>query len=180
MQPDDIVRRITTGVLVACLAVVAVTVCAATVPAVKNRLGFATTQSLSYTVGGRIDVPASLYRSTSRTVLVFSRASCGACQRAKPVEAAIALELTQHPDVPVLIVTDTTFQKDESAFAHAVGIPPSRLFRTDLTKLHLKRIPAIVVVDRSGKVLASEEGIPSEVQHEAIVRTALSGLSQAP
>ncbi len=71
------------------------------------------------------------------------------------------------------MVTDTTFQKDESAYARAVGIPPSRLFRTDLAKLRLKRIPAIVVVDRTGTVLASEEGVPSEVQHEAIVRTAL-------
>ncbi len=100
MQADDIVRRTTTGVLVACLAVVAVTVCAATVPAVKNRLGLSTPEGLSYAVGGRVDVPASLYSSTSRTVLVFSRSSCGACQRAKPVEAAIALELTQHPDAP--------------------------------------------------------------------------------
>ena len=38
----------------------------------------------AYAAGERVDVPAAWYARRPKTLIVFARASCGACQKAQP------------------------------------------------------------------------------------------------
>lgn len=162
IQSDDIIRRAATAVIVACVVILAVTGVTA-VPAVKTRLGWpASSPATGYAVGQQIDVPPAAYAGSERTLLYFSLNNCAACQRSKGTVAALAVELGKHPGRRMVMVTGTTFHQDETAFARSIGLDESRLVRVDLTKLRLKRVPALVLVDRRGRVLLAKEGAPPD------------------
>ena len=58
-------------------------------PRVTNALGMRHAPEPAYRAGQTIDTPADWYASSSYTLVVFARASCGACQTAQPfLEAA--------------------------------------------------------------------------------------------
>jgi hypothetical protein len=142
-------------------------------PSIRTRLGFVQARGLSYPLGGQIDLPAGVYARTSRTLVIFARTSCVACQHAKPVFTEIAAALSKYHDVRVVMVTGEQLAADETKFAAEMGLDASALIRMDLDPLRLRVVPTTVLVDARGAVLYSTEGGElSDDDRAAILRLA--------
>jgi hypothetical protein len=80
----------------------------------------------------------------------------------------------------MVMVTGTMFRQDETAFARSIGIDESRLVRVDLTKLRLKRVPALVLVDGQGRVLLAQDGTPTDTERRDILSAAAAVVDASP
>src|SRR5262249_28025702 len=116
-------------------------------------------------------LPERLYRSSPLTLFVFVRSSCAACQSAKPIFASIAPRLRQ-ASADVVIVTSGAHADDEGTYARDVGVDAAHLVRLDITTLKVKLVPTAVLVDRSGRVLFTVEGVPSASDQQQLLRAA--------
>ena len=70
-----------------------VTAMMVTWPRVTNALGMRHAPDPAYRAGQTIDTPADWYASSSYTLVVFARASCGACQTAQPFLKQLVADL---------------------------------------------------------------------------------------
>jgi hypothetical protein len=119
----------------------------------------------AYVAGDRIDVPASWYGRAPQTLIVFARASCGACQNAQPFLKALAGTVTSHGGA-VMIAGHRDTPKDDGDFAASLGLGAGT-FTTFPAGLRVRRTPTLVLVDRAGVILAAWEGVgPPEQQRE--------------
>lgn len=138
------------------VAVVALSFLAVITKPVLVRLGVLPDPS-RYGVGDHVDVPAHMLGST-RTALVFGRASCAGCQRATPQLLRLNTEIGSRPDVRIWLLTDERNTK----WAAASGFPESAVIQTDLTEYRLGGIPTVLVLDGSGIVLKIIEAVSEE------------------
>ena len=156
-----------------CVVTVVATAGALVVPAVAARLGWtSTTVRPAYEVGSRIDVPASLYADRARTVLVFGRSSCGACERAKPMLSSAIREVTRESSVSVAMVAGAGATAADRQFARDLGIPEDRFFTLDVQSLKLERVPTLVLVDQRGTVLFEREGTLDQTHFDQLLSAA--------
>lgn len=171
MSSDQILRRITSLILLTCAVVTSLTIAALAKPRIERRLGLVPAEGRSYRPNDLIDLPASLFSGADRTVLIFARSGCGACRRAKPDLQALVTGLRAR-QVPVSVVTSTAFRKEELDFAAEIGVDADHVYLTDLTKLRLKVVPSVLVVDRRGRVLLARENT-SELQQTGSILSAV-------
>jgi hypothetical protein len=75
-----------------------------------------------------------------------------------------------------LLVTPNSRRVDQQALIDAVGLQRSEVSAFDLSSLRLKIVPAVVLVDSSGHVLFSREGLVDE-DGQAAIRRAINGRS---
>ena len=129
------------------------------VPGWRRALGLVVPDGAGYAVGDRIDVPVSLYESAPVTLLVFTRSGCGTCQRAKSAMATLAAALRDRATVRVTMVVADGTQADERKYLHDIGLTDGHLAGVDFRALRLQRVPTTVLVDRTGRVLYSLEGV---------------------
>lgn len=174
MATERLIGKLAAAVTIGCVAVVAITVAALAMPSLRARLGIAPGRSASYSAGQRIDVPASLYDSSPLTLFVFARSSCGACQRAKPVFADIARRLPNPSSVRVVLVTTSTRQEDEVAYARDLGLDQSHITTLNGAGLRLQVVPTLVLVDRLGEIHYASEGVPTAAQEDDLLRAVAS------
>jgi thiol-disulfide isomerase/thioredoxin len=165
---DRLVGRLATGVTIGCAALVAITIAALAFPAVRSWLGVSSARSTSYSVGQQIDVPASLYDTSAATLLIFARSTCGVCQSAKPVFAALAAELRALPQARVLVLASNT-SGDERVYVRDLGLQDTQLVTMSFGGLRLKVVPTLVLVNRRGAVEYTAEGVPSAVQQRELL-----------
>jgi len=130
----------------------------------------------SYAVGQKIDVSASLYERTARTVLLFARSSCQACQRSKLAMAALVHDLTEDPGVAVVLVTPGNMADIDRVFGRELGIEDARIVSAATGTLRIRHVPAIVVVDNTGRILLTREGVLTEADRRDVTQVA-GGLS---
>jgi thiol-disulfide isomerase/thioredoxin len=154
------------------VALVAVTAAAVAFPSVGARLGFASTRPTSYTVGERVDVPASVYESSRVTLLIFARSTCSACQSAKPAFAAIAMQVDAIPEAGVRVVTSSSGGRDERAYARDLGLTDTQFVTISFDGLRLKVVPTVILVDQRGVVRFTSEGVPSAAQRDELLAAA--------
>jgi hypothetical protein len=57
----------------------------------------------------------------------------------------------------------------DRAFARDVGIEAARLIQTDMQNLRLRYVPAVVMIDATGTVLWSREGVLTETERSEIL-----------
>jgi hypothetical protein len=171
-QRDSLLGRVALWLAAASVAAVAATMLVLALPALSQRLGVEGT-IVAYAEGGFIDLDPSTFASTPRTLFLFSRFSCGACQASKPVMAALVVDLALRPDVQIVLVTDDAVPEEERVFARELGIDASHIHRTDLRRLRLRRVPTIVLADDTGKILMTREGRLTESDRHDVIR--LSG-----
>jgi thiol-disulfide isomerase/thioredoxin len=169
--------RLGVAVAVVCATALTVTAVAIAMPSVRASLGFAPPlPAPSYVAGQPADFPASLFQQAPYTLAIFFRSDCGACARIKPFLA----RLTARDDgaaVRVVAVTGAGHRADALAFAKQIGLGESSLVMMDLGNLRLRRVPTVVLMDRSGVIQAALEGIPSSQEEEKLLRMVTS-LSQ--
>ena len=174
MRMNDAIGRTALAVAIGCIALVVVTVGVLAMPAARSRLGLAPSKTPAYTVGGRIDVPASVYEATPLTVVIFARDTCAACQRSQVLFAKATADLAAEPSVHVVMMTTAPNRSGDLDYARAIGLDEHRLIPLDATHLRLKLVPTLVLVDRYGEVRYSHEGVPSPADIHELVRIATS------
>ena len=82
---DGFVRRVSVLVSAGCVIALVGTAGVIAWPRVTHALGIkAKPAPMPYLPGGAIDTPADWHASAPYTLVVFARASCGACEKARP------------------------------------------------------------------------------------------------
>jgi hypothetical protein len=136
-------------------------------------LGWDEAARFAYMPGDSIDVPSSLYAGR-QTLFVFASGTCGACRRSASVLASLAADL-RGSGTRFLLVTPNVRHVDQQALIQAIGLQGTEVSDLDLSTLRLKIVPSVVLVDGTGRVLYSREGLVDEDGRTAI-RRAIDGL----
>ena len=74
----------------------------------------------AYVAGQQIDVPAAWYNAAPKTLMLFARASCGACQKAQPFLKELVASLNGRASV--LMAHPPGADIEDAAFAKSLGI----------------------------------------------------------
>jgi hypothetical protein len=109
-----------------------------------------------------------MYESSDQTLLVFASGTCGACLRSASTFGELAAGL-RSSQTRFLLLTPTNRHTDQQSLITAAGLQSSEFVSFDLSTLRLKNIPAVVLVDRSGRILYSREGYVDEDGRAAIL-----------
>jgi hypothetical protein len=171
---ERLIGRLATAVTIGCVAVVAITLGALALPSVRAKLGFPAARPVSYPIGDRIDVPASLYESAGQTLFVFARSSCTACQRSKPALTEIVAQIRRTPAARILVVTSDMHRASEVAYANDLGLDDAQVIGLNLDGLRLRVVPTLVLVDQRGRIHYTSEGMISPGQEEELLRAVTS------
>ena len=125
-------------------------------------LGWIAPSAATYPVGDVIDVPADVYRATPITVVLFARSNCAACEAAAPLYHSLAAMIAGRSNARMVLSSpvSTAAMGAEVDYARTVGLDANAVVPWDARKPRVRNVPTLVVVDRSGRVLASWEGAP--------------------
>lgn len=143
-------------------------------PRVTSALGMRRAPAPAYRAGQTIDTPADWYSSSEYTLVVFARASCGACQTAKPFLKQLVADLGSRS--AVVLGTTGKEPKEELGYGQSLGLADASV-KVVPAGLRVRATPTLVLVDREGKVLASWEGVGPDKQQAEITRTIQSILN---
>ena len=143
-------------------------------PRVTNALGMRRGPLPAYRAGQTIDTPAAWYSGAPYTLVVFARASCGACQTAQPFLKQLVTDLGSKS----MVVLGTTGKepKEELGYGQSLGLADASV-RVVPAGLRVRATPTLVLVDRDGKILAAWEGVGPEKQQQLIEKTIQSLLN---
>ena len=164
-------RRLTLGVVCGCVAVVLTTAAAVASPRLREFLGFTRESAAPYRVGDTVDVPANMYEGASHTLIVFARASCGACELAKPVFADLVQQIRHTEDMRVSFVMTSRSPGEGAHYVRSIGLSESSLFLEAPENFKVRVVPTAVFVDHAGTILAVSEGAGHSLQDLARVVT---------
>jgi peroxiredoxin len=141
-------------------------------PRVTNALGMRHAPEPAYKTGQTIDTPTEWYAGADHTLVVFARASCGACQTAQPFLKQLVADL----GAKNAVVLGSTGKEpvEELGYGRALGLEETSV-KVVPAGLRVRATPTLVLVDRQGQVLAAWEGVgPQKKQTE--IRAALLAL----
>jgi len=151
------VRRLSVVVVFASLALLAGTVAAVFSPGLRHILGLAR-HPRAYQIGERVDIPREAFETTSYTLVIFTRASCAACQAVQPRLKELAKEISATRDVRVSVVMPAQSPDEGRKYVQGLGLTDSSFFPLTLRSLRLRVVPTAMLVDRDGTILGVSEG----------------------
>jgi hypothetical protein len=154
----------------AAVAVVGVTATLVARPDLRARMGLAPE---AYAVNQVVDVPHAIYDSSSYTLLIFARSTCEVCQRSSGFLRRLAAEAST-AGVNVRLVSSTPVVGSELAFARVLGLGDAQVAPVDLKTVRLRRVPTIVLVDRSGEIHYARESAVPPSEQEDVIKTLVS------
>lgn len=134
-------------------------------PRVTSALGMRRTPAPAYRAGQTIDTPADWYSSSEHTLVVFARASCGACQTARPFLKQLVADLGSKS--AVVLGTTGKEPKEELGYGQSLGLADASV-KVAPAGLRVRATPTLVLVDQHGQVLAAWEGVGPEKQQQQI------------
>jgi hypothetical protein len=158
MQLDRIAGRAAAIAAICCGLTLGLTTVAIAIPSVRNHLGLAAVAEPTYAVGQRVDLPAAAYASAPYTLILFARSSCSACQKSADVLRELFLRANRS-GLALTIVDGTSSRVDDVGFVSDIGGSDAKLVSLDLTRLRLKRVPTLLLVDKTGRVIVTHEGL---------------------
>jgi hypothetical protein len=129
---------------------------------------------VAYDEGDRIDVPSPLYARSDVTALLFVRSNCAVCQDTKPLYAEVIRELRTLPGAAILAVIRRPVQGEDTAYAAELGLDATEYAAIDFTSLRLRRVPTLVIVDRTGRIVHAWEGAPPVPDRDGFAATVRS------
>jgi hypothetical protein len=159
-------------VSVLCAVLLSATGVALAVPSIRAWLS-GEAGAVSYVAGELIDLESGTFDSTPYTIILFSRASCRACQQSRSVMAALVSDVAGRSDVKVMLAVDVVGSgqlAEEEAFAREIGLDRSRLFQVETAGLRLRYVPTAVLTDATGKILLAREGLLTETDRVDVTR----------
>jgi peroxiredoxin len=120
-----------------------------------------------YAAGDRVDVPAAWYAQAPHTLIVFARASCTACERAKPFLKTVVARMDGKG--AAVMAHPAGAPADDQKFAQSLGVADDHIFLTT-PGLRVRATPTMVLVDRQGKVIGAWEGAGKPERQAAILK----------
>jgi len=167
-RTERFVKQLSLAATIAFTLTLATTVAIVAWPRVAHALGIKPKPAvMPYVAGGQIDTPADWYHSSEYTLVLFARASCGACEKAQPYLRQLVEFLGGRAAVVVAGGADT--RAEDAAFAKSIGVPETAA-RTTPAGLRVRSTPTLVLVNRQGAILASWEGVGPPEKQSAIAR----------
>lgn len=151
-------RRLATGILCVSVLVVAVTSAAVAFPRFRQLLGFPG-DSAAYRVGDQVDVPPETYEGTPYSLIVFARASCAACQAARPVLAELVENVRADADLRIVVLMPSGSPAEGLEYVRGLGLPESSFLPRALREFRVRAVPTALLVDHRGRILAVSEGL---------------------
>jgi hypothetical protein len=112
-------------------------------------------QPPAYLAGQKIDSPAEWYSAAPRTLVLFARESCGACQKAQPFLKSLVASLDGR--APVMMAHPAGTEAEDRRFAASIGITSDHI-KVVTANMRVKATPTMVLVDQTGAILAAWEG----------------------
>jgi len=166
-RTDRLVKELSLAASVALTVALVATALVVGWPRVAHALGIKPkAPAAAYIAGDRIDVPADWYRSSPRTLVLFARASCGACEKAQPFLKDLGARLSGRS---AFVVAGGVETKDEDAmFARSLGAADPSI-KTTPAGLRVRATPTLVLVDDRGIILDAWEGVGPEGKQKTIV-----------
>jgi thioredoxin-related protein len=114
-----------------------------------------------------LEIPAEWRSQADYTLIIFGRASCPACASSASFHKELAAAATTHGIRVVAASTSST--EDPAAFAASIGVGAERAIRASPAPANLRTIPAIVLVNRDGKVLREITGALTQAQRRDLL-----------
>ena len=119
-----------------------------------------------YVVGQTVDVPAKWYSNADTTLVLFARASCGACEKAQPFLTKV---------VGIMNTRGAAFMAhpagaavEDAQFAKSLGVKDGQIVVAG-DNLKVRATPTLVLVNRQGQILGAWEGVGKEDRQAAIL-----------
>ncbi|HXT69512.1 MAG TPA: hypothetical protein VN700_07145 [Vicinamibacterales bacterium] len=172
LTSDRLLNRLFIAASLGLVLMVAVTTSAVAWPRMAGALGIEppapAPQPPAYVAGQQIDVPAAWYSDAPRTLVVFAREACGACQKAQPFLKSLVAGLSGRASI--VMAHPATTATEDAVFARAIGVSESSLHAVT-AGLRVKATPTIVLVDQRGAILAAWEGAGKEDKQAEISST---------
>jgi hypothetical protein len=168
IRSDRAISGVATTMLATCVLLLGATVVAVAWPRITHTLGVSpAARAAAYRTGQVIDVPADWYDSSPYTIVLFARASCGACQQAQPFFRQLVTGLKGRAAV---VLAGNELEREEDAdFGRALGLkPPSIQVAPDGLKVRVT--PTLVLINQRGEILGAWEGVGPPDQQTAIAK----------
>jgi hypothetical protein len=177
-RTDRLIDRVALAASVALIAVFAGTLAVLAWPRVSGALGAGpAAPEPAYRAGAAIDTPREWYQGAPYTLLLFARASCGACQTAQPFFKRLVDDIGA--TIRIVLVTSAGEADQDAVYARDLGLAASAI-RTAVPGLGVRVTPTLVLVDRRGTILDAWEGVgPAEAQR-AIAQAITTRLVSPP
>jgi len=125
----------------------------------------------AYIAGQGIDVPAAWYSASPRTLVLFARDSCGACQKAQPFLKTLVAGLKDKASVVMAHPAGTDVE--DVAFAKGLGLADANI-HVVTANLRVKATPTLVLVNQQGEILAAWEGAGKADRQAEITKSILA------
>jgi hypothetical protein len=154
------IGRVAVAISTICVLTVVVTLGVLMMPAVRLALGFSPAAPVGYALGDRLDVPSWVFDSSDHTVVVFARSSCAASQRLSSWLAEMTARVQRQTSIRVVMVVGRSRLDEEHAFAATIGLGPDRVVVVERVP-KIRVVPTVIVVNRHGRVLLTQEGAPT-------------------
>jgi len=176
LSADVRARRVALAVMVGSVLVLAGTGVVGWTPALAKKLGWSPAATASYVRGEIIDVPRAVFERDEHTLVVFASSTCGACVRSRGAFRAVASDL-RGSATRLVLLTPASMRSCQQAFAGARGLEANEHLAIDLSKLRVRSLPTVVLVDRTGRVLYAKEGLIDSEGQAAIQQAIASARS---
>jgi hypothetical protein len=121
----------------------------------------------AYVAGDRVDVPSEWYSRHPKTLIVFARAACGACQTAQPFLQKLAASVLESGG-GITIAGHRESPADDASFAKSLGVPDDA-FVVFPAGLRVRVTPTLILVHRDGTILNAWEGVGPDTKQQTIV-----------
>lgn len=137
-------------------------------PRVAAALGVASSKDEpAYRTGQRFDAPPSWYDQAPRTLVIFARASCGACEKAQPFLAELVRHLQGRS--AVMMAGPSATRDDDRRYAEGLGLTAQNIAVVP-DGLRVRATPTLVLVNQQGEILEAWEGVGTAGDQAAIVK----------
>ena len=165
---DRAINRAATTMLVTCVLLLGATVVAVAWPRITHTLGVVpAAREAAYRTGQTIDVPAEWYQSSGYTVVIFARASRGACQQAQPFFRQLVSGLKGRASV--VLAGSPQERDDDAAYGRALGLKDAAL-QVAPVGLKVRATPTLVLLNQRGEILGAWEGVGPPEQQTTIAK----------
>jgi peroxiredoxin len=123
-----------------------------------------------------VDIEAAAYRGSPLSLVLFARSTCAACQRSADFHQQI-VATGKALGVPTVLVTPSEDAAAEVAYAAGLGIAATQVHTVPAGSIKLRAVPALMVVDDSGRIRHVWFGAPDAASQTTILAavTAVAG-----
>lgn len=125
------------------------------------------TAAIAFRPTGDIEIPSAWRSQSDYTLVIFGRDSCPACLASREFHRELAAAAENNGVHTVAALTASI--EDPAKFAASLGLSADHALRANPAPEHLKSVPTVLVVNRSGEILKKTEGALSVDKQRALL-----------